>query len=148
VKDHFSRAAFHRLERSRENTKIATSLGGQAQQAETLLAKANGFFIAGRDTEAITTLTELLRLSPDNADAHLLMGRIQERRSDFTGAVNSLKAAIFWNAKLLPAHVLLGRIYLQQKNAPQAKFHLKQALEINPQDRDAMALERLISSGN
>ncbi|MEW6731409.1 MAG: tetratricopeptide repeat protein [Acidobacteriota bacterium] len=145
IKNHFSRAAYQRWRASREAGKVATMINSQAQQAEILFARAQGFFLANRDTEAVATLAQLLQITPDNAEAHLLMGRIQERRGDLDGAINSLKAAVFWNVKLLSAHILLGRIYLQQNNRTQAEYHLKKALEINPQDRDALALERLLA---
>ena len=52
------------------------------------------------------------------------------------------------DAKLTAAHVLLGRIYLQQNNRAQAEAHLKAALDIDPKDREALALERLLAPGN
>jgi tetratricopeptide (TPR) repeat protein len=146
VKDHFSRTAYLRLARSQNNAN--TTFAKQAQQVDTLLAKAQGFFIAGRDQEVQTTLDELLKLAPDNADAHLLMGRLQERRGNIDAAINSLKAAIFWNPKLVTGHVLLGRIYFQKNDLAQAKSCLKQAQAINPQDRDVMALQRLLEVEN
>lgn len=147
LKDHFSRTAYLRLARTRE-TKPNTTFGKQAEQVETLLAKAQGFFIAGRDKEAITSLNEILKTTPDNSEAHLLMGRLQERTGNIDGAINSLKAAIFWNPKLVAAHVLLGRIYFQKNDIAQAKIHLKQALSFSPEDRDALALQRLVEPQN
>jgi Tfp pilus assembly protein PilF len=44
------------------------------------------------------------------------------------------------------AHVLLGRIYLQQNHPDQARVHLKLALDADPQDRDALALEKQLST--
>jgi tetratricopeptide (TPR) repeat protein len=143
LKDHFSRTAYLRVSRS-QDSKTTTTFAKQSQETETLLAKAQGFFIAGRDKEAIASLNDILKSSPDNSEAHLLMGRLHERNANVEGALTSLKAAIFWNPKSLPAHVLLGRIYFQKNDLTQAKLHLKQALTINPQDRDALALQRLI----
>ncbi len=147
IKDHFSRTAYLRLARTRDS-KPNTTFTKQAEQIETLLAKAQGFFIAGRDKEAIASLNEILKTAPDNSEAHLLMGRLQERSGNIEGAVNSLKAAIFWNPKLVPAHVLLGRIYFQKNDLAQTKSHLKQALILSPQDRDALALQRLVEPEN
>lgn len=72
------------------------------------------------------------------------MGRVNERRSDFPAAINALRAAVFWNPKLVAAHVLLGRIYLGQGDRKRAESHLKLALDANPQDREALALQRLL----
>lgn len=146
VKDHFSRSAYLRVIRGKD--KAATTLAKRSEQVETLLAKAQGFFIAGRDQDAINSLTEVFKIASDNADAHLLMGRLQERRGNLEGAITSLKAAVFWNSKLIAGHVLLGRIYFQKNELVQARNHLKQALTLNPEDRDALALKRLIDSEN
>ncbi|MBI4852796.1 MAG: tetratricopeptide repeat protein [Acidobacteria bacterium] len=147
LKDHFSRTAYLRLVRSRD-TRANTTLAKQAEQIDTLLAKAQGFFIAGRDKEAIASLNDILKTAPDNSEAHLLIGRLHERNANIDAAITSLKAAIFWNPKLVPAHVLLGRIYFQKNDLVQAKTHLKQALSLSPQDRDALALQRLIEPEN
>ncbi|MBL8149041.1 MAG: tetratricopeptide repeat protein [Blastocatellia bacterium] len=145
IKPTFSRAALQRLSQfkgSRENIKSVANT--ENDQNRSMMAKANSFYTAGRDSEAMSTLTELLRLVPDRAEAHLLMGRIKERTGNIEGAINSLKAAIFWDPKMSSAHVLLGRIYLQQNNKALAEAHLKSALEIDPQDKEALALERLL----
>jgi len=146
VKDHFSRSAYLRVIRGKD--KAATTLAKRSEEIETLLAKAQGFFIAGRDQEAISSLNEVFKLASDNADAHLLMGRLQERRANIDGAITSLKAAIFWNPKLIAGHILLGRIYFQKNELVQARNYLRQALALNPEDRDALALKRLIDSEN
>lgn len=146
VKDHFSRTAYLRVIRGKD--KAATTLAKRSEEIETLLAKAQGFFIAGRDQEAINSLNEVFKLASDNADAHLLMGRLQERRGNIDGAITSLKAAVFWNPKLIAGHILLGRIYFQKNELVQARNYLKQALALNPEDRDALALKRLIDSEN
>lgn len=146
VKDHFSRTAYLRVIRGKD--KAATTLAKRSEEIETLLAKAQGFFIAGRDQEAINSLNEVFKLASDNADAHLLMGRLQERRGNIDGAITSLKAAVFWNPKLIAGHILLGRIYFQKNELVQARNYLRQALALNPEDRDALALKRLIDSEN
>ena len=72
------------------------------------------------------------------------MGRVYERRGDFDRAVNALKAAVFWNPKLVPAHVLLGRIAVLKKDCQSARTSLDKALQIDPADQDTQALKRLI----
>jgi hypothetical protein len=51
---------------------------------------------------------------PTNAEAYLLSGRINQRRSDQEAAIAALKTAIFWDPKLIDAHILLGRIFLNE----------------------------------
>ena len=72
------------------------------------------------------------------------MCRVYERRGDFDRATNALKAAVFWNPKLVPAHVLLGRIAVLKSDCATAQVSVRKALEIDPNDQDALALKRLI----
>ena len=53
-------------------------------------------------------------IEPTNAEAYLLSGRINLRRSDQEAAIAALKTAIFWDPKLIDAHILLGRIFLER----------------------------------
>jgi Flp pilus assembly protein TadD len=61
-----------------------------------------------------------------------------------SAAIQALKAAVFWNPKLTAAHVLLGRILLTQGERTRAAVHIRQALELNPDDPDAQAAQRLL----
>ena len=101
-------------------------------------------FCAGRDEEALTTLGKVLQTAPQNHEAHLLMGRVYERRGDFERANNALKAAIFWNPKLTAAHVLLGRIAVLKNDCAAAGAAADKAVQIDANDQDAQALKRLI----
>jgi Tfp pilus assembly protein PilF len=73
-----------------------------------------------------------------------LMGRVYERRGDFDRATNALKAAVFWNPGLAPAHVLLGRIAVLKNDCVTAQASASKALQVDPNDQDAQALKRLI----
>ncbi|MGH9945021.1 MAG: tetratricopeptide repeat protein, partial [Pyrinomonadaceae bacterium] len=84
----------------------------QAEEAsfstQDLLANARKLYDAGRDDEVLPELNRVLMIEPMNAEAHLLIGRIYQRRGDLVRAISSLKTAIFWDSKLIDAHVLLG----------------------------------------
>ncbi|HNG96527.1 MAG TPA: tetratricopeptide repeat protein, partial [Acidobacteriota bacterium] len=145
LKFSFNREAFFRYLRSKEQNRQSAFVGGtQSRQVEAWMTKAQSAFLGNNDEEALTVLAQVLQVAPDNSDAHLLMGRVNERRSDFPAAINALRAAVFWNPKLVAAHVLLGRIYLGQGDRKRAESHLKLALDANPQDREALALQRLL----
>ena len=75
---------------------------------EDLLAKARELYQAGRDDEALPELHRVVMLEPTNAEAYLLSGRINQRRGDQEAAIAALKTAIFWDPKLIDAHILLG----------------------------------------
>jgi len=144
IKPQFNKSAYYQLRRGSAQTGAADA--SRLTPADEALMRARGYFLANRDQEAINELNKVLQSSPDNAEAHLMLGRIYERRADYPNAVNTLKAAIFWNPRLTAAHVLLGRIYTLQNNCDQAKAHLKKALEIDSKNTDALALKRIIEA--
>ncbi|MCA1616215.1 MAG: tetratricopeptide repeat protein, partial [Acidobacteria bacterium] len=77
----------------------------------------------------------------------LYVGRVYQRRGDLQRAVASLKAALFWDAKLVAAHVLLGRIFLEKGDRAQAMTHARTAIELAPNDQEAIALYRQVETG-
>jgi Flp pilus assembly protein TadD/TolB-like protein len=145
VKPSFSKINYYRYKREQdERLNTQTQVSSQPPQAEQLLETARNAFNSGRDADALTTLGKLLQGSPQNYDAHMLMGRVYERLGDFDRASNALRAAVFWNPKLGPAHVLLGRIAVLKNDCAMAQGSAAKALQIDPNDQDGQALKRLI----
>jgi tetratricopeptide (TPR) repeat protein len=145
VKTAFSKINYYRYKREQdERLNAQTQISSQPPQIDQLLETSRAAFIAGRDAEALGTLGKLLQLSPQNYEAHLLMGRLYERKGDFERASNALKAAVFWNPRLVPAHVLLGRIAVLKNDCASAQASADKALQIDPNDQDGKALKRLI----
>ncbi len=145
VKTGFSKINYYRYKREQdERLNSQTRITSLTPQADELLESARNAFTSGRDEDALEALGKLLQIAPQNYDAHLLMGRVYERKGDFDRAVNALKAAVFWNPKLVHAHVLLGRIAVLKNDCAAAQASSRKALEIDPNDQDALALKRLI----
>ena len=145
VKTSFSKINYYRYKREQdERLNAQTQISSQPPQVDQLLEASRAAFMAGRDAEALGTLGKLLQMSPQNYEAHLLMGRLYERQGDFERASNALKAAVFWNPKLVPAHVLLGRIAVLKNDCASAQISSNKALQIDPNDQDGQALKRLI----
>jgi len=145
IKTTFSKINYYRYKREQdERLNAQTQVGSLTPQAEQLLESARNAFDAGRNEDAIASLGKLLGSQPQNYEAHLLMGRVYERRGDFDRAVNALKAAIFWNPKLVAAHVLLGRIAVLKNDCPSAEASVSKAIQIDANNQDAQALKRLI----
>jgi tetratricopeptide (TPR) repeat protein len=145
VKQVFSKINYYRYKRDQDDRlNTDTHITGLSPQADQLLEAARNAFAAGRNEDALEALGKLLQIAPQNYDAHLLMGRVYERKGDFDRASNALKAAVFWNPKLVPAHVLLGRIAVLKNDCATAQGSVGKALEIAPNDQDALALKRLI----
>jgi tetratricopeptide (TPR) repeat protein len=145
IKTTFSKANYYRYKRDQdERVNASTVATSQTPQVDQMLEAARTAFHAGRDEEALSLLSKHLQAAPQSHDAHLLMGRVYERRGDFDRAVNALKAAVFWNPKLVAAHVLLGRISILKNDCPTARGSLDKALQIDTSDQDAQALKRLV----
>jgi hypothetical protein len=56
-----------------------------------LLVKARDLYQAGRDEEALPELHRVVMIEPTNAEAYLLSGRINLRRSDQEAAIRSVE---------------------------------------------------------
>jgi tetratricopeptide (TPR) repeat protein/TolB-like protein len=115
--------------------------------AQDLLVKAKDLYQAGDDDNALPELNRVLMVEPMNAEAHLLIGRIYQRRGELQRAVSSLKTALFWDQKLVDAHVLLGRIFLERGDRAQALTHARAAIQLDPNNQEAIALQRQVELG-
>jgi tetratricopeptide (TPR) repeat protein len=124
--------------------------GGDDSTAQGLLSKARDHYAAGRDDEALAELRRVVIIEPMNAEAYLLTGRIFQRRGDLEPAINQLKTAIFWDneRKLIDAYVLLGRIFLERGDRAMAMSYARSALQIDPNNQEAVALHRQVELGS
>lgn len=123
---------------------IVSDGSGKVQE---VLIKARELYAAALDEEALTELRRVITLDPTNGEAYLLIGRINLRRADQEPAISALKTALFWDAKLIDAHILLGRIYIDRGDRAQAIAHSRSAMQIDPNNQEAIALQRLVETG-
>lgn len=112
-------------------------------ETETLLAQARTLVKNGNDDEAMTTLRRVLASEPMSAESYLLLGKIHLRRGDIDQAISSFKTSVFWDNRMIDAHVALGRIYVEKGDCMQAKNYAASALEIDRENQDSQALQRL-----
>ncbi|HKP73871.1 MAG TPA: CDC27 family protein [Pyrinomonadaceae bacterium] len=120
-----------------------------SETTQDLLIKARADYAAGRDDDVLSEMNRVLIIEPMNAEAHLLIGRIYQRRGDLVRAISSLKTAIFWDrdGKLIDAHILLGRIFLERGDRSQARTYARTAMQIDPNNQEAVALYRQVETG-
>jgi Flp pilus assembly protein TadD len=71
---------------TRGQSMIAAS-GAPSSATQDLLMKARDLYQAGRDEEALPELHRVVMIEPTNAEAYLLSGRINLRRSDQEAAI-------------------------------------------------------------
>ena len=86
-------------------------------------------------------------VEPMTAEAYLLIGRINQRRGELDFAINALKTAIFWDNKLIDAYILLGRIFLERGDRAQAMAYARNAMQIDPNNQEALGLQRQVETG-
>ena len=127
---------------------ILANAESPSSATQDLLAKARDLYQAGRDEEALPELHRVVMIEPTNAEAYLLSGRINLRRSDQEAAIAALKTAIFWDPKLIDAHILLGRIFLERGDRGEARKFALSAMNIDPNNQEAIALQRQVTMGN
>src|SRR5258705_1063637 len=106
---------------------ILANAESPSSATQDLLAKARDLYQAGRDEEALPELHRVVMIEPTNAEAYLLSGRINLRRSDQEPAIAALKTAIFWDPKLIDAHILLGKIFLDRGDRGEARKYAQSA---------------------
>lgn len=142
----FSRADYVAAKRDEEE-KLNTPPPGTSPQD--MLAKARDLYTAGQDDAALMELRDVVRIEPMNAEAYLLTGRIYQRRGELASAINQLKTSIFWDTehKLIDAHILLGRIFLERGDRAQATAYSQSAMQIDPNNPEAIALQRELQVG-
>jgi tetratricopeptide (TPR) repeat protein len=144
MRDVLNREEVFNLDREK---KITAELESPSSATQDLLIKARDLYQAGRDEEALPELHRVVMIEPTNAEAYLLSGRINLRRSDQEAAIAALKTAIFWDPKLIDAHILLGKIFLERGDRGEARKYALSAITIDPNNQEAIALQRQVTMG-
>ena len=124
----------------RVETLIATT--GQREQRELTvfhLDRGRRFYEQGSDGEAAAELKRVLYLSPYEAEAQLLLGRIYLRTGQTAAAIDAFKISI-WSEDSPAARVALARAFLQAKDEAAARDELQRALRLDPESADAKQL--------
>jgi tetratricopeptide (TPR) repeat protein len=124
----------------RVDTAIATT--GQREQKELAafhLDRGRRFFEQGSNSEAVTELTRAIYLSPYEAEAHLLLGRIYLRTGETAAAINAFKIAL-WSQESVEGLIALAQAYRQIKDDSGARAALERALLVDPNSSEAKEL--------
>lgn len=121
----------------------ATAQRDQQDVAQFHLERARRLYQAEQDREAMAELQRAVFLSPYEAEAHLLIGRIHLRGGRPREAIDALKISI-WSRDTVAARVALGEAYLGLKDAASARVQAEKALAMDPASPDARGLLRKI----
>jgi adenylate cyclase len=82
-------------------------------------------------------LNRVLSQSPNNAGAHLLMGRILNQTNRQAQAIDELNRALTLNPNLASAHAIIGLAKLYDGHPEETESHELEALRASPRDTDA-----------
>ncbi len=115
----------------------------QMSETDALLTQARQMVKNGQDDDAMAALRRVLISEPMSAESYLLLGKIHLRRGDIDQAISSFKTYVFWENRLIYTHYSLGKIYIEKGDCLQAKNYAASALEIDAENADAVALQRL-----
>jgi tetratricopeptide (TPR) repeat protein len=126
---------------------VNTAQRDQQDAAQFHLDRGRRLFEREQDREAMAELRRAVFLSPYEAEAHLLIGRIYLRAGRPQEAIGALKISI-WSRDGAPAHVALAEAYLDVKDTANARLQAQRALTMDPSSADAKRLlDRLDRSG-
>ncbi len=129
--------------RRTDSALMATGQRGQRELVTFHLERGRRFFDRESDRDALTELQRAVYLSPYQAEAHLLIGRIHLRAGRIAEAVAAFKIAL-WSEESAVGHAALGEAYRQAKNPTGARLEAERALALAPDLSEALALlERL-----
>ena len=124
----------------RVDSAIATT--GQREQQELTafhLDRGRRFFEQGSNSEAVTELARAIYLSPYEAEAHLLLGRIYLRTGETASAINAFTIAL-WSQDSVEGRIALAQAYLLVKDQAGARGALERALALDPNSSEAREL--------
>lgn len=142
LKDDFNRMALYRLERNKQTAQERSPAKSSVIRQN--LDNAWQKVVSNKDQEAMSELSAVFSLEPSNPSAHYIRGVILYRRGEMDSAVNALQTAVFYNPRMIEGHTMLGRIYLSRGDRSMAVAYSSRALDIDPQNKDAVALKQQI----
>ena len=111
----------------------------QRDVAQFHLDRGRRLFEREQDRDAMAELRRAVFLSPYEADAHLLIGRIYLRGGRPREAVDALKISI-WSRDSVPARLALAEAYLRLQDTASARTQAQKALALDPGSAEAKQL--------
>ncbi len=127
-----------------EQTIVNTAQRDQRELAAFHLNRGRRLYEHEEDREALTELRRSVYLSPYEADAHLLIGRILLRTGRPEQARDALKISI-WSADSVSARIALAETYRTLNDPAAARAQLERALTLDPESADAKRILGLVN---
>ncbi|TFB09388.1 YaiO family outer membrane beta-barrel protein [Candidatus Atribacteria bacterium MT.SAG.1] len=112
--------------------------GVYAQSVSELFTRANQLLKSAKLQEAAGLYLQILEEIPEEVDAMVLLGSIYSRMGEFEKAEEMLTRVIILTPEYKDAYQILSNVYINQDRIPDAIAVLKQLLERDSQQREAM----------
>ena len=119
-----------------DQTIVSSAQREQRELATFHLQQGRRLFEREQDSDALVELRKAAYLSPYEAQAHLLIGRIHLRGGRPADAIDAFKISI-WSEDQAPAHVYLAEAYLKAGDTSNARAEAQRALALDPSSADA-----------
>jgi tetratricopeptide (TPR) repeat protein len=118
--------------RAAEEYEKAAALDSKSSEA--LAGVVNAYTEAGLVANAQTALRKFIALDPDNATAHVQLGRLLAAQKQWPEATTELEQGLKLKPGDAEAERQLAAIYLDQKQFTEAEPHVRAALQAAPSD--------------
>lgn len=128
-----------------EASLMSTGLRDQQELARFYLDRGRRLVEQERDRDAISELNRAVFLSPYEAEAHLLIGRVHLRGGRRREAIDALKISI-WSHETVEAHIALAEAYLDDDRLDDAKSEARRAAAMDPTSAAAAALMQKLNA--
>lgn len=110
---------------------LANNTADQRELARFYLDRARRLAAQQSDRDAMNELNRVLFLSPYDAQAHLLLGKLHLRAGHAREAIDALNISI-WSVDSAEGHALLAQAYLDARENDQARREAERALVLEP----------------
>ena len=121
------------------------SLTGKAWVQMTLAGAYPSDDRDARLADAASALTKALRLMPNHALAHLILGRVEILQNNGLRAIAECERALALDRNLAAAHAAIGLAKIFIGRAEETEGHVREALRLSP--RDTLAFNWLATAG-
>lgn len=135
LRTELSAQAFRRV----ETDIVAAGQRSQQELAAFHVDAGRRAYLVERDDEAIAAFRRAVYLSPYDAEAHLLLGRVYLRGGRHQEAVDEFTISI-WSRDSVAARLALAEAYVQTQNLAGARSELQIVLSREPSNPDARRL--------
>jgi tetratricopeptide (TPR) repeat protein len=117
---------------------FSLSARGQGNRQAENLERAAAFINANKLAEAEQQLNQILKVTPNEANALNLLGTIRARQENLPAAETLFSRAIRSNPNLAGAHLNLAHIYLLKAQPDKTAAELREVLRVEPSNAEAI----------